>query len=68
MPNPLLAPLLGYARTLRFPSLFLLTTALFVLNLLVPDPLPFVDETLLALGTLLLGSLRRRRTSRHDAD
>jgi hypothetical protein len=27
----------------------------------VPDLIPFVDEVLLALGTLLVGSLRKRR-------
>lgn len=54
--------LMSFASKLRFPQLFLLTGAVFVLNLLVPDPLPFVDEILLGLVTALLGSLRRRGT------
>ncbi len=47
-----------YLGRLRFPALFLVTTALFLVNVMVPDPLPFVDEILLALVGLLLGSLR----------
>jgi hypothetical protein len=34
---------------------------LFGVDLLVPDAIPFVDEILLGLGTVLLGSLRKRR-------
>lgn len=50
-----------FASGLRFPALFGLVAGLFVLDLLVPDVVPFVDEVLLALGTLLVGSLRKRR-------
>lgn len=51
---------------LRFPVLLLVTGALFVVSVFVPDPLPFVDETLLALGTILLARLKRRRASSAD--
>jgi hypothetical protein len=34
---------------------------LFVLDILVPDPIPFIDEILLGLGTLLFASWRRRK-------
>ena len=44
---------------LRFPKLFVLTAVLFVADLFVPDVIPFVDELLLGMGTMLLGSLRR---------
>lgn len=47
---------------LRFPRLFALTAALFVLDLLVPDVIPFADELLFGLATALLGSWRRRKT------
>ena len=50
-----------FAAGLRFPTLFLLVAGLFVVDLLIPDVIPFVDEALLALGTLLLASLRTRR-------
>lgn len=50
-----------YAARLRFPVLFLLTAALFAVNLFIPDPIPFVDEILLGLGTVLLGSWKQRK-------
>ncbi len=50
----------GFAKGLRFPSLFLLFVIVFLVNLIVPDPLPFVDELVLGLGALLLSRLRRK--------
>jgi hypothetical protein len=52
---------LAWAARLRFPWLFLLTAAIFLVNLAVPDALPFVDEILLGLVAALLASLKRRR-------
>ncbi len=50
-----------FAAGLRFPTLFKLVAALFVVDLIIPDMVPFMDEILLALGTLLLAGLRKRR-------
>jgi len=50
-----------YASGLRFPTLFFMPATLFVIDLIVPDVIPFFDEMMLALGTLLLGSMRKRR-------
>ena len=50
-----------FAAGLRFPTLFKIVAALFLIDFFVPDLIPFYDEILLALGTLLLGSLRKRR-------
>jgi hypothetical protein len=61
MPNPLLLPLLGWARRLRFPRLLALTATLFMLTAVVPDPLPLVDELLLGLATLVLLNWKQRR-------
>jgi hypothetical protein len=52
-----------FASGLRFPTLFKLVAALFLVDLFVPDLIPFYDEILLALGTLLLGSLKSRRAA-----
>jgi hypothetical protein len=60
MPNPLLLPVLNWARRLRYPTLFKITAALFALTLVIPDPVPFVDEILFGLGTLLLANWKRR--------
>ena len=59
----LLTRFLAYAAKLRFPTLFKLTAALFALNVLVPDFIPFIDEILLGLGTALLASWKARRSS-----
>jgi hypothetical protein len=63
MTNLITRPLLRWAEGLRFPRLALITGALFVLDLLIPDFVPFIDEILLGLGTLLLANLRRRGRS-----
>lgn len=63
MPNPIKRALLAYAGRLRFPTLFLITLALFAVDLVVPDPIPFLDEIMLGLGTLLFASWRNRRDS-----
>lgn len=46
------------AGRLKFPQLFAFTAALFLLDLVIPDLIPFVDEILLGLATLLLGSMK----------
>ena len=61
MVNPLLAPLLRFFGRLSYPRLFLLTAALFVLDVVIPDFIPFVDEILLGLGTLLLANWKTRK-------
>ncbi len=61
MPSPILLPLLEWARRLRYPTLFKITAALFTLSVLLPDPVPFIDEILFGLGTLLLANWKRRK-------
>ncbi|MBN2369946.1 MAG: hypothetical protein JXO72_05615 [Vicinamibacteria bacterium] len=46
---------------LKHPHLFLILLALFLIDMFFPDPLPFVDELVLALLTFLAGSWRKRR-------
>jgi hypothetical protein len=54
--------LLARLAQLRFPKLALITAALFALDLVVPDVIPFADELLLGLATALLASWKRSRT------
>ncbi|MFC7300966.1 DUF6116 family protein [Cognatiluteimonas weifangensis] len=61
MVNPLLAPVLRWFARLSYPRLFLLGAGLFVADVLVPDLIPFADELLLGLGTLLLANRKRRK-------
>ncbi|MGQ0799135.1 MAG: DUF6116 family protein [Pseudomarimonas sp.] len=64
MSQLLLGPLVNWAKRLRFPWLLAITATLFGVTLVVPDPIPFVDEILLALGTLLFASLKQRRADK----
>ena len=52
MPSTLLLPVLNWARKLRFPVLFKITAALFAVTIFIPDPIPFLDELLLGMGTI----------------
>lgn len=64
MPSPFLLPVLEWARRLRYPTLFKITAALFVVSVLLPpglDPIPLLDEVLFGLGTLLLANWKRRK-------
>ena len=56
----------AWARTLRFKQLFLLTLFLLILNVVIIDPIPFIDEIILGLTTLLLGSLKKRDSEDQD--
>ena len=51
-----------YASGLRFPTLFLVVAVLFVIDVLVPDVIPFFDEIMLALTTLLLAALKKPKS------
>jgi hypothetical protein len=53
--------LMNWLLGLRFPVLLVVTTVLLVVNLLIPDALPFVDEILLGLITVVLSRLKRGR-------
>lgn len=46
---------------LRFPVLFGVTAALFAIDLVVPDVIPFADELMLGLATALLASWKQAR-------
>ena len=56
--------LMRYASRLRFPKLLALAAAVFGVDLILPDVIPFADEILLGLITLLLAMLKKRNPSR----
>jgi len=60
MTSPLTGPFLAFAARLRFPTLFWITAGIFVVDLIVPDFIPFADEILLGLATLILSNLQRQ--------
>ncbi len=53
---------IGWLSRLRSWQLFVLAGVLFVTDLLVPDPIPFIDEIMLGLTTLILARWKRRRS------
>lgn len=54
--------LLQYAAQLRYPKLLALFLGLFILDLIIPDFIPFADEILLGLISLLLAGLKKRKS------
>lgn len=50
-----------YGARLRFPHLLLLAAALFGFDLVMPDAIPFLDEILLGLATLVFASWKKDR-------
>jgi Family of unknown function (DUF6116) len=61
MASPLVTPILGFLGRLSFPRLFMLAAALWALDMVVPDFIPFIDELLLGMATLLLANFRKRK-------
>lgn len=58
-PAMLIPLLLNYSRKLKFRSLFLLAAGLFVLDLFIPDFIPFFDEIILGLITIILSRWKK---------
>lgn len=50
-----------FASNLRYPTLVGIFGVLFLLDLFIPDFIPFVDEILLGLLTVLMGTLKKRK-------
>lgn len=56
-----LLPLMSRMRRLRHPTLFKLALAAFAVSVLLPDPVPFIDEIVLGLVTAWLASRKAER-------
>jgi hypothetical protein len=53
-----------YASRLRFPKLLGLAAAVFLVDLIFPDAIPFADEILFGLITMLLAMLKKQNLRR----
>ena len=60
-PSPLTALVNRLLPRMRYPYLFLVLGALFVVDLILPDPIPLVDEVLLAILTFIAATFTARR-------
>ena len=58
--NRIRSKIISYLESLRFPVLLIVAVVLFIVNVFVPDVVPFVDEVLLALVAVILSRLKRR--------
>jgi hypothetical protein len=56
----LVATVKQFAASLRFPYLVLFTASIFLVDLFIPDIVPFADEIILALVTLALTSFKKK--------
>lgn len=68
MANPLTGPIFAFASRLRFPTLFAVTLALFLLDVLIPDFIPLADELLLGLGALIIAHWKKTPEPRPPID
>lgn len=66
MSSPLSRFPLAFLSRLRFPQLFGILAALLMLDLMTPDPLPWLDEAFLFVVTLMVGALRRPEDEESD--
>ena len=68
MRTPVIGVLLAFVGRLRFPLLFSIAALLFVIDVVVPDVIPFADEVLLGLGALLLSRWKKDREAQEVSD
>ena len=52
----------SFLGNLRFPQLFLVLLALLAADFFLLDPIPFVDEAMLLVLTLMAGALKKKVT------
>ncbi len=67
-PNSLIAVLLAFANQLKFKTLFIIVSALFITDLLVPDVIPFIDEIILGLMAIVLANWKKESTQKKNGD
>lgn len=58
--------LAAFASRLRFPKLVALITAVFVIDVLIPDMIPFADEILLGLLAAAMASFKKKGQRSHE--
>lgn len=61
-PRSIVPVLLSFANGLKFRQLFFIVAGLFVLDLLIPDMIPMIDEILLALLTIILANIKKEKS------
>lgn len=67
IPATLMSALLARTSNLRFPTLTAIAIGLFLVDLVVPDFIPIIDEVLLGLLAAALASWKTSRRTRSTA-
>jgi hypothetical protein len=49
-----------FVNRLKFKNLFILITALLIIDLLIPDMIPMLDEIILGILAVILGNLKKK--------
>ena len=60
-PRSLIGLLLAFADQLKFRNLFLIIISLLLINIIIPDFIPFLDEIILACIAALLASWKNKK-------
>ncbi len=60
-PTSIMGIFLAYANRLKFRNLFFLISALFIIDLLVPDMVPMIDEIILGLLAIILSNWKKNK-------
>ena len=60
-PASMIEMFLANANQLRFRNLFFLVVTLFIIDLLLPDIIPFIDEIILGLLAIILANWKKER-------
>ena len=58
-PQALIGLFLAFANQLKFRNLFIIIIALFLIDLLVPDFIPLIDEIILGLLAIILANWKK---------
>ncbi len=56
----------GFLSRLKFPQLFLVLAALFAADMIIPDPILFLDEAILGVLAVMFGLWRNRSEDDED--
>ena len=67
-PNALIALFLGFADQLKFRNLFLIIISLFVIDLIIPDFIPLIDEIILGLLAIILANWKKDHNQEEDGN
>ncbi len=67
-PSVLIASFLSFANKLKFKNLFFIVIGLFIVDLVLPDFIPFIDEIILGLLAIILANWKEDRKQKKEGN